>query len=128
MMYERQSQKVLHTLPALAVPLLLMCKVACAATTPVFSYPTGFSGASAAFATVADAATFSGSQMQVANGAVGQHEAGAVWYKTQQNVSSFTTSFTFTLPNTGVVPSIAGMTFCIQNSNSTTNPADQWGN
>ncbi len=128
-MYQRQSHRVLQALPALiAVPALLACKVACATITPVFSYPNGFAGATSAFNTVANAASFSGSQMLVANGQPGQHEAGAVWYKTQQNITSFITSFTFQLPHTGVIPSIVGMTFCIQNSNSTTNPPDQWGN
>jgi len=76
----------------------------------------------------ADAAAFSGALMQPASGTVGQHEAGAVWYKTQQNITSFTTQFTFQMPDTGIIgPDTIGMTFCIQNSNTTTNPTDQYG-
>lgn len=112
------------------IAMLLTCEGVSAAGTGanlVFNYPNGFSGATNAFQTVGDASSFSGAVMQVTNGAVGQHEAGAVWYNTPQNITSFTTNFTFRLANTGVIPSIVGMTFCIQNSNSSTNPSDQWG-
>jgi hypothetical protein len=125
-MYQGRRLKVLNTLPALiAVATLLACNVAAAAgANQIFSYPNGFSGATGVFQTVADAASFSGAVMQVNNGAPGKHEAGAVWYKTQQNITSFTTNFTFRMPNTGVIPSTIGMTFCVQNSNTTTNPND----
>jgi hypothetical protein len=123
MMYQGRALKVLNTMPALIV-MLLAYKVAPAGTGVVFSYPNGFAGATNLFQTVADAASFSGGAMQVNSGAPGRHEAGAVWYKTQQNISSFTTNFTFQMPNTGVIPSTIGMTFCVQNSNTTTNPND----
>jgi len=124
-MYQKRRLKVLNTTPALIV-MFLACKVACASTgaNVVFSYPNGFAGATNLFQTVADAASFSGAAMQINSGAPGRHEAGAVWYKAQQNITSFTTSFTFQMPNTGVIPSIIGMTFCVQNSNITTNPDD----
>jgi hypothetical protein len=44
------------------------------------------------------------------------HTAGAAWYTTQQSVASFTEDFTFSLGNG------QGITWCVQNSNSTTNP------
>jgi hypothetical protein len=122
-MYQGRALKVLNMMPALIV-MLLAYKVAPAGTGVVFSYPNGFAGATNLFQTVADAASFSGGAMQVNSGAPGRHEAGAVWYKTQQNISSFTTNFTFQMPNTGVIPSTIGMTFCVQNSNTTTNPND----
>lgn len=130
-MFQERKLKILTTSPALAaMTMVLACTVAPAAsagTTPIFSYPDGFAGASSAIQAVADAASFSGAAMEVNNGAPGQHEAGAFWYKTQQNITSFTTNFTFRMPNTGVVPSVIGMTFCIQNSNATTNPPAPWG-
>jgi len=130
-MYKGRRASVLKTVPALVVTaILLACEVASAAgtgATPVFSYPNGFTGASSVFQTAANAASFSGAVMQVTSGAPGAHEAGGVWYKTQQNITSFTTQFTFRLGNTGVIPSTIGMTFCIQNSNITTNPTAPWG-
>jgi hypothetical protein len=86
--------------------------------TLIFSYPTGFSGASSAINTVNDAAGFSGSVINLCNGTVGQHEGGAAWYKTRQNIASFTTTFTFEIGSTGTVPSIQGMTFIIQNNSA----------
>jgi len=129
-MYQGRRLKVLNTLPALvAMAMLLACKVATAQSTSLsFSYPSGFTGASSVFQTASDAAGFSGALMQPANGTVGEHESGAIWYKTQQNITSFTTQFTFQMPNTGIVGAdTIAMTFCIQNSNSTTNPTAPWG-
>ena len=59
------------------------------------------------------------------------HQSGACWYTTLVNVSSFYTQFSFVIDSkmssfVGLYPnetSINGMTFCIQNSNSTTNPS-----
>ncbi len=127
-MYHKRLLTILAAL--VAIVLLLPSEYVSAATTGtniVFNYPSGFSNAADAFQTVTDAASFSGSTMQVTNGTVGEHEAGAVWYKVQQNITSFTTSFTFQIANTGIIPSIVGMTFCIQNSDPTTNPTDQYG-
>jgi hypothetical protein len=56
------------------------------------------------------------------NGTVGAHEGGSAWYKTHQNIQAFTTDFTLQLAAAGAGASIQGVTFCIQNSNSTTNP------
>jgi hypothetical protein len=91
--------------------------------TSVFSYPNGFAGATNDIQTTSDAAQFSGSVIGLTNGAVGQHEAGSAWYKTQQNIEAFTTDFTFQLGAAGAGASIQGATFCVQNTNSTANPA-----
>ncbi len=130
-MYQGRRQKFLNILPGLLATATLGFTQAAAAqgagATTVFSYPSGFAGATGLFNTVTAAASFSGNGMQVVNGTTGQHEAAAVWYKTQVNITAFTTQFTFQMPNTGGVQSIVGMTFCIQNSNATTNPSDQYG-
>jgi hypothetical protein len=88
----------------------------------VFSYPDGFVGASGGIQTTSDASQFSGSVIALNNGSVGQHEAGSAWYKTQQNIQSFTTDFTFQLAAAGLASSIQGITFAVQNSNRTTDP------
>lgn len=98
------------------------CTMADSTLKSVFAYPNGFSGRSDDFAVVA-AAGFKDSEMQVINGQF-EHSAGAVWYKQKQSVRSFTTDFTFRLANTGVIPTIVAMTFCIQNSDPSTN--DEW--
>jgi hypothetical protein len=127
-MYQRRELKVLKALPApIALAMLLACGIASVASAApsgaslVFSYPSGFSGASGAIQTAASAA-FSGSVINLSTGAVGLHEAGAAWYRTQQNITSFTTDFTFQFPAGLPVPSIVGLTFTVQNSNTTTNP------
>ena len=125
-MYQVRTLKILNTLSALiAVATLAVCTNASAATTgatSVFSYPNGFASASGAVAITSDATSFSGSKILVTSGAPGQHEAGATWYSTQQNISSFTTDFTFQMASGQPVPSIIGITFCIQNTNGTGNP------
>jgi hypothetical protein len=125
-MYQVRTLKFLNTLPALiAMAMLAVCTNASAQTTgatSVFSYPNGFASASGAIAITTDATSFSGSKILVTSGAPGVHEAGATWYSTQQNISSFTTDFTFQMPSGQPVPSIIGITFCIQNTDSTTNP------
>ena len=129
-MYKGRIVNNLKIKSALVAGTLLACSVASAAgtgATSVFSYPNGFSGATAAFQTVTSAASFNGIEAEVTNGAPGEHEAGAIWYKTAQNITSFSTSFTFKMGTTGTTPIISGMTFCIQNSNTTTNPNDQYG-
>jgi hypothetical protein len=111
-------------LPALiAMAMLADWQVAGAASpTVIFSYPNGFAGAGSAINLVSDGITLSGPVIELTNGAVGQHEAGAAWYKTQVDITSFTTDFTFQLASGQTVPAIIGITFCVQNSNSTTNP------
>lgn len=122
-MVQWRTQKVLNIMPALfAMAMLLTSKVASAGATLVFSYPNGFAGASSAIQTTTDASDFSGSVIELTNGKVGIHEAGSAWYKTPQNITSFTTDFTFQLAPGLSVPAIVGITFCVQNSNSTTNP------
>lgn len=76
----------------------------------VFGYSNGFAGAQSSFTIGPDAATFSGSTIEVTNGTVGPHEAGAAWYNTKVNIQSFTTDFTFR-----ITPGGYGMTFIIQN-------------
>jgi hypothetical protein len=165
----------------------------------IFNYSSGFTGVASNFNPVGTTAGFSGANMVLVSGGSGEHEAGAMWYKTAQvNITSFTTTFTFTMPaiiatftagsafismpnnfssgdtvlfagnfgtvtgvnidtdytvsatglsgtafqitsgGTTVTPggtgsasvtslSILGMTFCVQNSNITTNPSDEFG-
>lgn len=116
-MYQGRKLKYLNALPATAMAMLTLCNIASAQ----ISYPSGFASGSAAIQLTAGA-EFAGSNLDVASGAFGQHEAGGAWYKTQQNITSFTTDFTFQIASGLAVPSITGMTFCIQNSNSTLNP------
>jgi len=123
-MYQAGRLSELRMLPVLiAVAMLAVGKDAAAAgATPIFSYPSGFAGATSQFQISSDASAFNGSAMELTTGAPGAHEAGAVWYIPQVDVTSFMTDFTFQMPSGLPVPSIVGMTFCIQNSNSTTNP------
>jgi hypothetical protein len=61
------------------------------------------------------------------------HMAGGVWNTARVNISTFTTTFNFTINNGGFTASgsqyssINGFTFCVQNSNSTTNPSGNYG-
>jgi len=80
----------------------------------VFNYPNGFSGASGQINTAASA-TIQGSALYVTNSS-NTHQSGGAWYVQQQDIRSFTTDFTFQM-----APGVFGFTFCIQNSNSTTN-------
>jgi len=108
--------------PLMGLILLAGFRIAAAGSsgaTLIFSYPNGFAGASNDIHTVASS-VFSGSGIALTSG-VG-HQAGGAWYKTQQNISSFTTAFSFQFASGLSVPSTAGITFCIQNSNATTNP------
>jgi hypothetical protein len=124
-MYRAGRLKELRMLPALAaLAMLVVCNSAAAASL-VFNYPNGFAGASSAIQT-GGSVVFSGSGIQLTSGT--GHQGGGAWYKTQQNISSFATSFTFKFASGLGVPSTAGITFCIQNSNSTTNSYDnQYG-
>jgi hypothetical protein len=120
-MYQGRTMKVLNTLAALiAMTTLAAGNVASAAETLIFSYPNGFAGASGAIRAAWEA-LFSGSALNLTPLAT-QHQAGGGWYTAQQNITSFTTDFTFQLTagNAGGA-SIQGITFCVQNSNSTTN-------
>jgi hypothetical protein len=124
--------RILKTLNVIAattaVTMLAICNgasVATAGANVVFSYPSGFSGLNGAFQNVS-AAAFQGSAFNLTAGG-STHQAGAIWYKTQQNITSFSTQFTFQMAKSSTIPTINGMTFCIQNSNPTTNPTDQYG-
>jgi hypothetical protein len=123
-MYQRRTLKFLNTLPALiAVAMLTASNVASAAgATQVFSYPNGFAGTSGAIRTAWEAG-MSGSAINLTNIST-EHQAGAAWYTTPQNITAFTTDFTFQLAvgvgSSGI--STQGITFCVQNSNSTTDP------
>ena len=94
--------------------------------TLIFSYPSGFAGASSNFSVGPDAADITAGVIRVTNGAVGMHEAGHAWWNNQVNIQSFTTTFTFQPPSGLTIPSITGMAFEIQNSTVTTNPG-QYG-
>ena len=77
-------------------------------------------------------AVFSGSQILLGNSSRSAHQAGSAWYTTPVNIQAFTTTGTFQMPTLaqiaaasggGAPPAnIVGMTFCVQNSNATTNP------
>jgi hypothetical protein len=121
-MYQRRTLKFLNTLPALiAMAMLAASNVASAAESLIFSYPNGFAGASGAIR-AAWAAAFSGSAINLTPLST-EHQAGGAWYTAPQNITSFTTDFTFQL-TVGSVGGIStqGITFSVQNSNSTTNP------
>ena len=119
-MNQGRTLKFLNTMPALiAMAMLTGSNVASAGASLVFNYPNGFAGASGAIRG-AWAASIVGSALNVTSTGV-EHEAGGAWYTTQQNITSFTTDFTFQIDPSGAVPSIQGITFCIQNTNATTN-------
>jgi hypothetical protein len=122
-MYQGRTVKFLNTLPALiAMAMLSASNVASAAgATQVFSYPNGFAGTSGAIR-AAWAAGMSGSAINLTNIST-EHQAGGAWYTTPQNITAFTTDFTFQLA-VGIVGGIStqGITFCVQNTNSTTDP------
>src|ERR1700691_2317526 len=127
-MHLGRTLKVLNTLPAhITITLLAVCTSASAvsATTTgavsVFNYPNGFANANGAVKPATEA-RLSGSAIDL-TGLAEAHQAGGAWYTTQQNIQSFTTDFTFQLAVAGSIPSIQAIMFCVQNSNSTTNPA-----
>lgn len=92
--------------------------------TLVFSYPNGFSSSDIGtnpglIHLVTGSAELNGSNIALTDPTYGEHQAGSAWYVTQQNIEAFTTDFTFQQD-----PTAYGMVFCIQNSNSTTNPSN----
>ena len=116
-MHQSRALKVLNTFPALAATALFAHgQAASAAATAVFSFPNGFASASSQVS-YAGAARFSGSDLLLSIASNGGHQAGGAWYKTQQNITSFTTDFTFQQD-----PNVVGLTFCVQNTNTTHNP------
>lgn len=80
--------------------------------TPVFNFA-NFTGAAGSFQCQASTQISSG-VMALARVAVGGHQAGACWYTTKINPTSFTTDFTATMA------SAAGWVFVIQNLSTTT--------
>jgi hypothetical protein len=123
-MYQAARLKEVRMLPAvIAVLMLAICNVAAAGSsgsTLIFNYSNGFANASGAIHTAADAG-LNGTAMLVNKASSGPHQSGAFWYATQVNVASFTTDFTFQMPAGQTAPATVGMTFCIQNTNTTTN-------
>jgi hypothetical protein len=68
--------------------------------TLVFNYSSGFTtGGQSSFVGTTDACSplFSGTQMRVNNGLVGQHQACGAWYTTKVSDTSFTSDFTIQL-------------------------------
>jgi len=77
------------------------------------SYPSGFAGASSFF-NLNSSATVNGSNLQLSDG--GTLEQSSAWFSTAQNITNFTTNFTFQVnngDNTG-----CGITFTIQTDGS----------
>jgi Legume lectin domain/Chitobiase/beta-hexosaminidase C-terminal domain len=86
----------------------------------LLNYPSGFASASGAIRTSQNAA-WSGSVVNLTALST-QHQAGGVGYTSQAEITSFTSDFAFLITATGTIPSIQGITFCIQNSTSSTDP------
>jgi Chitobiase/beta-hexosaminidase C-terminal domain/Legume lectin domain len=141
-MYHGRKMKVLNTLAVLAaMASLAICKFASAASssgaTQIFSYPNGFAGALQSstlttlnpnFVTVSNLAYSSGSYLGL-NSTTTAHTTTGASYQSQQNISAgFQTTFTFQLQNSGVpVPTIAGITFNVQNAQNIANqPNENW--
>jgi hypothetical protein len=122
-MYLGRTPKSFFALLApLALAMFAGWNVASAATgaSLIFNYPNGFAGASSSVHGAWSSAII-GSALDLTSTGV-QHEAGGGWYTTQQNITSFTTDFTFQITPSGTVPTIQGITFAIQNTNATSNP------
>jgi hypothetical protein len=75
-----------------------------------FSFPNFSSQPNTLYVGNTDASAYNGNAVDVTNGSIGEHEAGAVWYTGKQDITSFTTDFTFRITATGY-----GMCFVIQN-------------
>ena len=113
--------KIIEILAALTVAIALPWgNMASAEETLIFNYPDGFANVNGAIRTAWEA-TFTGSAINLTPRST-EHQAGGAWYTTKQNITSFTTDFTFlqTSPSSGT--DIEGMTFCVQDSNASTNP------
>jgi hypothetical protein len=120
-MYQARRVKVLSTWSALtAIAMLAVCNVASAGATLVFNYPNGFANMGGAIA-LTNKAQLSGSVIELTTTAL-VHSVGAAWYATQQDITSFTTDFTFSLENSTAI----GMTFAVQNTTTATE-TDAWG-
>ena len=128
-MYHDRARKVLNTLPVLiALAMLVICRSASAqgtGATLVINHPSGFANAGSDV-TLAGHSTVVGSAIQMTSTA-GGHFGGQVWSTTPPNIQSFTTNFTFQVGSLNTIPAIAGLTFCVQNSNSTSNSNGFYG-
>jgi Chitobiase/beta-hexosaminidase C-terminal domain/Legume lectin domain len=143
-MYQGRTLKVLNSLVELiAMAMLTVCIAAPASGASssgpslIFNFPNGFAGAlqgssSASlnpnYVTVSNLAYSSGSVLGL-NSTTTAHTTTGASYQTQQNIAAgFQTTFTFQLQNSGVtVPTIAGLTFNVQNAKNATNqPNGNW--
>ena len=129
MMYYDRVRKVFNTLPMLiALAMFVVCKAASAqgtGATLVINHPSGFANVGSDVALFGHS-TVVGSAIQMTSSA-GGHLGGTVWSTTPPNIQSFTTNFTFQVGSLNTIPAIAGLTFSVQNSNSTTNPDGFYG-
>ncbi len=117
-MYQGRTLKLPKILPTLsAVLAVATCNLAHAGASMMFDYPSGFAGVSAIHPTIS--AALVGTTFNLTNRGQ-EHEAGGIWYTTQQNITSFSTDFTFQITPAST-PTIQGITFAIQNTNSTEN-------
>ena len=128
-MYHDRLLKILNTFSGLtALAILLACQAASAqgtGTTLVINHPSGFANVGSDL-TLFGHSTVVGSAIQMTSTA-GGHLGGTVWSTTRPNIQSFTTNFTFQVGSLNTTPAIAGLTFCVQNSTSTTNPDGYYG-
>ncbi len=128
MHYDR-AQKFLNTLPVLvAWAMLAVCEAASAQDTSaslVINHPSGFANVGSDL-TLSGHSTVVGSAIQMTSTA-GGHLGGAVWSTTPPNIQSFTTNFSFQVGSLNTTPAVAGLTFCVQNSNATSNPDGYYG-
>src|ERR1700722_4469592 len=106
-MYQGSTPKILNRMPTLmAIATIAACNFASAGASMVFNYQSGFASAGGAIRG-AWASSIVGSAINLTSTGV-QHKAGGAWYTTQQNISAFTTDFTFQISPSGNMPSIQG--------------------
>lgn len=79
---------------------------------PLLNFSSGFAGSTTSLQYNGTAAIVN-NRAELTNG--GGYEAGTVWSQSVQNIQNFSTQFTFQLTN----PGADGITFAIQNNNST---------
>jgi hypothetical protein len=135
-MYQGRTLKILNkaanTLAApIAMAMLAVCNIASASGGASLSinFPSGFAGSTQGYNTgnpnpnfVSISGTSQGSAIALTS-ATTAHTAGGASYYTEQNIANgFQTTFTFQLQNVGVpAPTIAGITFNVQNATKATN-------
>lgn len=86
---------------------------------PKVNFPTGFAAAISSGQIILNGFPYlNGSDIQCLQDTAGLFEAGSAWYATPQPISTFTTSFKFTIDSFGNTGNgNAGFTFCLQNYN-----------